>query len=126
MTEEDLNDVLIALLPIIRLEEKITGDKCKYMVGTQSNVMMIKANQIMLRVGGGYATFQDYIKQVGPFECIKIYKMMKNDRVSFKDAVIHFLTKLKALVKIIENYRDVSDYDQAGLFESAIEYLKHK
>lgn len=57
MTEEDLNDVLIALLPIIRLEEKITGDKCKYMVGTQSNVMMIKANQIMLRVGGGYATF---------------------------------------------------------------------
>ena len=57
MTEEDLNDVLIALLPIVRLEEKITGDKCKYMVGTQSNVMMIKANQIMLRVGGGYATF---------------------------------------------------------------------
>ena len=57
MTEEDLNAVLIALLPIIRLEEKIVGDKCKYMVGTQSNVMMIKANQIMLRVGGGYATF---------------------------------------------------------------------
>ena len=52
--------------------------------------------------------------------------MMKNDRVSFKDAVIHFLTKLKALVKIIENYREVSDDDQAGLFESAIEYLKHK
>ena len=57
MTEQELQVVLIALLPIIRLEEKIVGDKCKYMIGTQSGVLMIKANQIMIRVGGGFATF---------------------------------------------------------------------
>ena len=48
---------MIALLPIIRLEDKIVGDKCKYMIGTQPGVLMIKANQIMIRVGGGFATF---------------------------------------------------------------------
>jgi len=74
---------------------------------------MIKANQIMLRVGGGYATFEDYIKQVGPFECIKIYKLMKNDGIGFKDAVVFFLRKLKTLVSIIKNYEEVSDEDQA-------------
>ena len=51
---------------------------------------------------------------------------MKKEGVSFKEAVIFFLQKLRALVKIIDNYREVSDEDQAGLFESAIEYLKHK
>ena len=63
------------------------------MVGTQANVMVIKANQIMLRVGGGYATFEDYLRQIGPFECIKIYKLMKNDTLSYKEAVVFYLKK---------------------------------
>ena len=73
--------------------------------------MMIKANQIMLRVGGGYATFEDYIKQVGPFECIKIYKLMKNDNLTFKEAVVFFLNKLKVLANIVKEYKKVSDED---------------
>ena len=71
------------------------------MIGTLSNVLMIKANQIMLRVGGGYATFEQYIHQVGPFECIKIYKLMKNDGLSFKESVIFFLRKLKAIASVL-------------------------
>ena len=33
----------------------------------------------MIRVGGGYSKLEEYIKQNGPFECIKIYKLMKGD-----------------------------------------------
>lgn len=79
MNEAELQVVLIALLPVIKMEERpATLDKCKYMIGTQSHVLLIKATTIMIRVGGGYATLEDHIRQVGPFECIKIYKTMKN------------------------------------------------
>ena len=50
------------------------------MIGTQKIMLMIKVNKIMVRVGGGFATLADHIHQVGPFECIKIYKLMKGHR----------------------------------------------
>mgnify|MGYP000267071532 CR=1 FL=1 len=58
---------------------------------------MIKSNSIMIRVGGGFATLEDHIRQVGPFECIKIYKLMKGNPdkgelpMSFKEAVAYYL-----------------------------------
>ena len=58
---------------------------------------MIKSNSIMIRVGGGFATLEDHIRQVGPFECIKIYKLMKGNHdkeelpMSFKEAVAYYL-----------------------------------
>ena len=96
------------------------------MIGTLSNILMIKADQIMLRVGGGYATFEQYIHQVGPFECIKIYKLMKNEKISFKESVVFFLRKLKAMASVLSRYMETSEDDQADLFKSAIDYLKHK
>ena len=121
---------LLALLPIIKCEEKPSPEKCKYMIGTQSGIMMIKTNQIMIRVGGGFATIEDHIKQVGPFECIKIYKMMKGSEklapMGFKDAVAFCLTKLKVTDKIMKNWLNTDDGAQMGLFEAAIEYLKAK
>lgn len=62
MTEGELHITLLALLPVLSLEEKPAADKCKYLIGTQAGVMMIKTNQIMIRVGGGFATLEDYIK----------------------------------------------------------------
>ena len=69
---------------------------------------MIKTNQIMIRVGGGFATLEDHIRQVGPFECIKIYKLMKGnpdkkeDPMSFKDAVAFYLRRLKCVDRILK------------------------
>ena len=52
----------------------------------------------MIRVGGGFATLEDHIRQVGPFECIKIYKLMKGSEkqepMGFVDAVVFYLKKL--------------------------------
>ena len=76
MSEIELQVVLLALLPIIKLEVNPSEDKCKYMIGTQSGMLLIKSNSIMVRVGGGFSTLEEHIKQIGPFECIKIYKLM--------------------------------------------------
>ena len=63
MTIEDLFEVLLGLLPIIKLEENNNAkDRCKYMIGTKESNIMIKTNTIMVRVGGGYATVEDHIR----------------------------------------------------------------
>ena len=108
MNEAELNAVLLALLPVIKLEEKPTADKCKYMLGTQVAVLMIKTNKIMVRVGGGFATIEEHIRQVGPFECIKIYKIMKGnpernqEPMTFKNAVAFYLARHKTADKIVK------------------------
>ena len=64
----------------------------------------------MLRVGGGFATLVDYIKQNGPFECIKIYKLMKGNPaknqapMNYTNAVEFYLKKHKTADKIIKKY----------------------
>ena len=132
MDEAELHVTLLALLPVIKIEERPPADKCKYLIGTQSNVLMIKANSIMIRVGGGYATLEEHIKQVGPFECIKIYKLMKGNEAKkeepmpFKQAVEFYLTKHKAPDRIIKQFLTTEDEEHMGLFEAAIEYLKGK
>ena len=132
MNEVELQVVLIALLPIIKMEEKPAPDKCKYMIGTQSGILMIRSNQIMIRVGGGFATLEEHIRQVGPFECIKIYKLMKgsadkgDDPMSFKDAVAFYLNRLKCIDRIVKQWMDTDDGQQMNLFENAIDYLKEK
>lgn len=132
MTEGELQCTLLALLPVLSLEEKPSPDKCKYLIGTQAGVLMIKTNQIMIRVGGGFATLEDHIKQVGPFECIKIYKLMKGNALqnmqpmSFKEAVTYYMTKLKSPEKIIKQFLDTEDEESMALFENAILYLREK
>ena len=82
------------------------------MIGTQKIMLMIKVNKIMVRVGGGFATLADHIHQVGPFECIKIYKLMKGNPakneppMAYKNAVEFYLKKHKAADKIIKKYID--------------------
>ena len=94
--------------------------------------MLIKNNSVMIRVGGGFATLEEHIKQNGPFECIKLYKMMKGDEarnldpMSFKDAVLVYMKKLKAADKVIKSYLNTANDEQLSLFESAIEYLKER
>ena len=117
MSVEELDSVLLAMLPVIKLEEKAaaSADKCKYMIGTQIGILMIKTNKIMIRVGGGFATIEEYIRQVGPFECIKLYKLMKGnpdkneEPMTFKNAVAFYLKKHKAADRIVKKYLNTDD-----------------
>ena len=62
----------------------------------------------MIRVGGGFATLEEHIRQVGPFECIKIYKLMKGNPekkeppMGFKEAVAFYLKRLKTIDRIVK------------------------
>ena len=107
MTEPELQQVLLGILPVVKIEEKPAAEMCKYMIGTTSHVLQLKANKIMLRVGGGYSTLVDFIKQNGPFECIKIYKQMKGDLTKnrapmhYTNAVEYYLKKHMTADKIV-------------------------
>ena len=74
------------------------------MLGTEVKEIQIKTDRLFLRVGGGYVTLQEYIEQNGAFECIKIYKVMRDSNCSFKEAVKHFLEKNKGNPKVITQY----------------------
>ena len=80
MTEEELHAIMLTYLPLINIDDNPTKERCKFMVGTLAQTLLIKANKIMVRVGGGFSTLQEHIRQVGPFECIKIYKHMKSEQ----------------------------------------------
>ena len=73
LNNEEVGKMLVALLPILLLE---TGGK--YMIGTAKQNVQIKSDRLFLRVGGGFANLEDYLKQNGPFECIKIAKIMRD------------------------------------------------
>ena len=82
MTEEELSKVLLTMLPVNKIDPNPTEDRCKYQIGTQAFGLIIRANKIMVRVGGGFATLEEHIKQIGPFECIKIYKHIKTEEAT--------------------------------------------
>ena len=62
MTMDELQFMLDCNLPFVKLEEKNNDNQCKYMIGTQSGMLMIKSNSIMIRVGGGYATLEKHLE----------------------------------------------------------------
>ena len=79
--------------------------------------MLIKNNSVMIRVGGGFASLEEYIKHNGPFECIKIYKLMKGDLarkqapMSFKNSVLTYMKKHSAAEKIMKNYMNTPEVE---------------
>ena len=88
----------------------------------------------MVRVGGGFATLEEHIKQIGPFECIKIYKHIKTEEAKgissktakemFEDAVVFFMKRLKASQESIEKYVTNSKSDTMELFGAIIDMLQ--
>ena len=115
MSEDELHTVMLTYLPLVNIDENPTKERCMFMVGTLKENLLLKANKIMVRVGGGYMTLQEHIRQVGPFECIKIYKHMKSEEAKstestdkiklFRQAVIHFLNKHKTSKRMIDLYK---------------------
>ena len=64
MTEDELSKVLLTMLPVNKIDPNPTEDRCKYQIGTQAFSLIIRANKIMVRVGGGFATLEEHIKQI--------------------------------------------------------------
>ena len=99
MDEMELQLTLVSMMPIIKISEE--NGRYYYMLGTDRKEIMVKTDRLFLRVGGGYATLHEYIEQNGAFECIKIFKRMRDFNCSFKEAVKFFLEKNKGNRKLI-------------------------
>ena len=116
-TEEDINLLLTSLLPVLRLEAG------KYMLGTEKKPIQIKNDSLLIRVGGGYATLEEYLRQNGPFECIKIAKVMRDKECDFKAAVEFYLNKHKADKKVVADWLKAGG-ENTELFEKTIAKMR--
>jgi hypothetical protein len=96
------------------------------MIGTECKVLQIKSDRLFIRVGGGFATLEDFIKQNGPFECIKIFKVQRDKGVNFIEAVKFYLEKHKTASNVIKEYMKNADEDQLEFFTKTIDCLKAK
>ena len=72
---------MVGLIPVIRLQEG------KYLVGSEVKAMQIKADTLLVRVGGGYTTLEEHIEKVARYECLKINQIMRKQQLDFKAAV---------------------------------------
>ena len=119
MNAEEINQLLSSILPIIKLESG------KYMIGTEKKNIAIKSDRLLIRTGGGFTTLEDHIKQNGPFECIKISKVMRDKNCSFKLAVKFYLEKHKSIDKVISDFMK-TDEANSEMFAKAIEKLREQ
>ena len=86
MDLKELEAFVTAFLPVLKVDENNPKEEkkdAKYLIGTEKKALQIKSTDILIRVGGGYATLEEYLKQNGPFECIKIAKHMRDKKCDF-------------------------------------------
>ena len=117
MDPEEVGAFLVEHLPIIKIGE------ADYMIGTEKRRIILRASNILIRVGGGYVTLEEYITRNAPFECIKIYMLMKEKKISFKDAVTHYLENQEVSKKIMRDWLKVETGNQK-YFEKTLERLQ--
>ena len=117
MDTSEINQLLTALVPVLKLEGG------KYLLGTQKHIVQIKSNCLMIRVGGGFATMTEYLHQNGPFECIKLTKVMRDQKCNFKDAVKFYLEKHNAAKKVMSEWIKTKD-NNTELFEKTIQRMR--
>ena len=54
MSENELHTIMLTYIPLVNIDENPTKERCMFMVGTLKENLLLKANKIMVRVGGGY------------------------------------------------------------------------
>jgi len=116
MDSKQVGAALVEHMPFIKLDED------EYLIGTEKKKIIVKANNLLIRVGGGYITLEEYITRNAPFECIKIHMHMKEHKVSFKKAVTYYLENLDVSKRVVRNWLKVETGNQK-YFEKTIERL---
>jgi hypothetical protein len=108
---------MVGLIPVIRLQEG------KYLVGSEVKAMQIKADTLLVRVGGGYTTLEEHIEKVARYECLKINQIMRKQQLDFKAAVCTLLDKHKANVKVKNGFVN-GDNCTVDAFNSTMKVLE--
>lgn len=73
--------------PIVRIAQG------KYLIGTESKMLVIKGESCMVRVGGGFEKLDEYLMRNSEAELEKIRKLMSELKKSFHQVMVHLLNK---------------------------------
>ena len=72
MDTQQVGAALVEHMPLVKLADG------EYLIGTEKKKIIVKSNNLLIRVGGGFITLEEYITRNAPFECIKIHMLMKD------------------------------------------------
>ena len=64
MDLKELEAFVCAFSPVLKVDENNPKDvkrEAKYLIGTDKKSLQIKSTDILIRVGGGYATLAEYL-----------------------------------------------------------------
>ena len=67
MNSRQLEKLLTGFLPVVKLKD------AKYMIGTDVKTILIKSDQLLVRVGGGFITLSEHLTGICYMECIRIH-----------------------------------------------------
>lgn len=85
-------------LPIIRMGGG------KYLIGTDSRMVMIKNTTCVVRVGGGFENLEDFISRNEEFELNKIKTIMEQEQKEYEEVIKDLLNKYKADALIVNQF----------------------
>ena len=72
-------------VPIIRMQAG------KYLIGTESKLLIIKGQSVMVRIGGGFERLDEYLKRNEVNELEKIKKLMTDKKKTFNQVMVDLL-----------------------------------
>ena len=119
MTEEEISQFLCSQLPVIKLCDG------KYMIGTEQKPILVRSDRLLIRVGGGFVTLEEYLNKNSLSENIKFSKVMKSQNCSFKEAVKFYLEKHEAPEKVIQDYLKVEE-SNSELYEKTMAKIQER
>lgn len=85
-----LNRLDLNSIPVIRISNG------KYLIGTESKMVVLKNSSCMVRVGGGFEKMEEYISKHQDAELDKIRRNMNDNNKSYDEVVMELLIKYGA------------------------------
>lgn len=80
MKLKSLVPILTTFMPIVKIDSSTNS----YLLGTEIKQMQKMAdNRIMVTVGGGYVTIQEYYEKHSIQQCVKLFSMLKRNNFTF-------------------------------------------
>ena len=61
--------------------------------------------KIMITVGGGYVSIQEYYEKHAYKQCVQFYSMLKRNRFTFLQGLIHMLESRNASPDVVRSYQ---------------------
>eukprot|EP00347_Sterkiella_histriomuscorum_P017933 403347426 len=96
--------------PIVRIAAS------KYLIGTETKMLIIKGDSCMVRVGGGFEKLDEYLVRNSDSELEKIRKMMNEQKKSFHQIIVTLLNKYTKDQTVIQNYKKYSRFNLPARF----------